>query len=182
MKSTGQPAQSPSPLSASSVRRLLVAATNGPTLFGRAPAGSIGWMLPGFERAMLYRLIAECGLRGEELIGLRASDVQLDVILPYITPGPLACASRQGMMLPIGGAMAAQLGEFLLEKDEQQPLFRINGVDQIERSLGFDVRAAGLEAAGINCASLLAVFTASVTDGMTGGNWAWSDKAVEVRP
>ena len=168
-------------LSIDQIEQLTGAARNGPTLFGRANAGAVAWMLTGPERVMLYRLLTEVGVLAKEVLALTPREFRLNDELPHIALGGIAKPKRRGCLLPLGAALASMLGEFLLEHEDEAPVFWLDSVANIEQALQYDASSAGLVSRRVLLSSLASAFATGLK-AAAGGRQFWSDGAVEVRP
>ncbi|MFT3686360.1 MAG: hypothetical protein QM783_15810 [Phycisphaerales bacterium] len=156
--------------------QLVSAARNGPAYFGRGSDGQIVWMLDGFERGLMYRLIAEVGVLPTEVPTLTGADFWLDGPIPHVLLGSFAAPGRSGMMLPLDGAMKAALAEFLQEHEDGVPLFMLGDARRIGEVIARDASIAGVVGANANAVLLAAEFRTGVKSPLV------SDDAVEVRP
>lgn len=80
-------------------RRLLETARAGPTVLG----------VPGRERALLYRLALETGLRARELASLRVLNLDLAAAPPAVRLDAAASKRRRADVLTLRPALAAEL-------------------------------------------------------------------------
>ena len=97
------------------LRSLLETTRNNPTRFG----------LTGSDRAMLYRLVAETGLRAGEIRSLIPKSFRLDDIPPTIAVAAAYSKRRQEDILPLRPELAADLADFLAGRDPGVPAFII---------------------------------------------------------
>jgi hypothetical protein len=88
-------------LSADEQRALLRAAREGKELLGRNVEGRISWRLPGGDRAMLYQLALETGLRAGELRSLTPRSFSLSDDLSTVTVLAAYSKHRRDDVLPL---------------------------------------------------------------------------------
>ena len=124
------------------LRRLIGAAAAGPERFG----------MGGVERAALYRLAAETGLRAGELRGLRRCDLHLTGDAPTVTVPARIGKNRRAATLPLRPGTAAHLAVLLsgrMPAAAALPVPERREVPKMLRADLADARAAWLaEAAG----------------------------------
>jgi len=113
---------------------LLKAAGAGPPRFG----------VTGRERAWLYRVAAETGLRFKELASLTRASFDLEGERPSVAVGAGVTKNRQGDVLPLRPDTAAALAAFLGPRMPGAPAFRIRPWVQGIKLLGRDLDAAGI--------------------------------------
>jgi integrase len=123
------------PFTVEELRRLLDAARTGPERFG----------IPGDERATLYWLAVETGLRAGELRGLRPDSFALEAQPPIVTVEAAYSKHRREDILPLRPALVEALRPLLARKLPAGPLFRIPA----DRKKAAGMFQADLEAAGI---------------------------------
>ena len=102
-------------LSVEELRRLLDATRNGPDRFG----------MTGPERATLYRVAVETGLRRGELASLTRASFALDGGRPTVTVQAAYSKHRREDVLPIRPDTAADLRDFLACKMPDSPAFAV---------------------------------------------------------
>ena len=102
-------------LSVEELRWLLDATRNGPTRFG----------MTGLERAMLYRVAVETGLRRGELASLTRASFDLDPVHPTVAVEAGYSKHRRRDVLPLRPDTAADLREFLVCKLADAPAFKV---------------------------------------------------------
>ena len=99
--------------------------------------------LTGEQRALLYRLAIETGLRWSELRSLVKSFFDLDSDPPTVTLAAEAEKSRRGAVQAFSGELAADLTPYLalhLPNARAFPMRRVCGAEMLQR----DMRAAGI--------------------------------------
>lgn len=132
------------PLSPTELRRLIQAALKGRTLFGRDRHGVISWQLTGADRAMLYRLAVETGLRAGELRSLTPASFDLSDDLPTVKVLAAYSKHRRDDTLPLLPATASMLGEYLMERDYTKTVFQFPRREELASVLRTDLEAAGI--------------------------------------
>ena len=105
------------PLTADELRLLIEKARSGPTVHG----------VPGLERAMIYRLAAETGLRAGEIKSLQRQSFDLDGSPPTVTVHAGYSKHRREDVLPLRPDTAAVLRQFLAGRLPEAPAFRVPG-------------------------------------------------------
>ena len=126
------------------LRRLIEAAKRGTELFGRDRDGIIAWRMTGGDRAMLYRLAVETGLRVGELRSLTPSSFDLDAEVPTVSVLAAYSKHRRDDTLPLLGSTAAQLGEYMMEMDPTERVFKLPPRQGLAEMLRVDLEAAGI--------------------------------------
>ncbi len=102
-------------LTAEEMRKIIEEAEKGPTLFG----------LTGADRAMLYRLAVETGLRANELRTLRISNLELESDTPSVTVLAANSKRRREDKLPLKLSTARALADHLRGRGPFEPVFTI---------------------------------------------------------
>lgn len=118
------------------IRALLAATETGPERFS----------MPGPERALLYRLALETGLRANELRTLRRLNFQLDTDQAAVTVEARNAKNRRSDTLPLRPDTAAQLREHLRLKMPDAPAFGMAKNWRSAEMLAQDLKGAGVEA------------------------------------
>jgi len=131
-------------LSAEEVRRLLTAAAKEPARYG----------MTGAERALLYRLAAESGLRRGELASLTRASFDLDGAAPTVTLEARDSKRRRRDTLPLRPHMAEALRAHLNGKAPTAPALPVPSRNRTAPMLREDAEAAGLDLAGLDFHSL----------------------------
>ncbi len=121
-------------LSADELRRLLRAALQGCTL----------WEMSGPERAMLYRVAMETGLRAGELASLTRASFKLNGQAPTVTVDAAYSNHRREDILPLRPNLADELRSYLATTMPGAKVFRYKNRFELLRMF-----KAGLAAAGI---------------------------------
>ena len=132
-------------LNENELHRLINAAQNGEELYGRDRDGVIAWRLSGFDRAMLYRLAVETGLRAGEIRSLTPRSFDLDAEIPTVKVLAAYSKHRRDDTLPLRPATAAALNEYLMERELDKPLFSIPRREELASILRVDLAAAGID-------------------------------------
>jgi integrase len=101
--------------------------------------------IPGPERAMLYRLAVESGLRASELRSLTRASFQLDSAEPSVTVAAGYSKRRREDALPLRPETANALRGFLAGKLPNARAFRIPNADALAATLRADLVAAGVK-------------------------------------
>ncbi len=112
------------------IQALLKAAVGGPEYFG----------MEGYERALLYRLTIETGLRASELRSLRVSSFDLEGCV--VTVQAAYCKNRQKAAIPLKRETAELLREFFVGKMPGVKAFRMPGENRLVTMLRKDLDAA----------------------------------------
>jgi len=120
-------------LTVDELRRLLRAAASGPECYG----------MSGPERAMLFRLAVETGLRAAELGSLSRASFDLHGAPPTVTVEAAYSKHRREDVLPLRPDTAAELGAFLAVKSPAAQAFR-PPKGKLARMLRADLEAAGI--------------------------------------
>lgn len=114
------------------LRRLIAAAEAGPVVRG----------MLGAERALLYRLAAESGLRAGELRALTRGSFDLDGLT--VTVEAATAKNRRRDVLPIRAETAAMLGRHLARKAPAAPAFTMPEPTRTAEMIRVDMDAAGI--------------------------------------
>jgi integrase len=129
------PQRSRRPLKLSEARGLLRAAQAGPERFG----------MPGPERALVYALALETGLRAGELKSLRGSDFQLDGPLPTVTVRAAYSKNRREDPLPLRPDTVRTLRSHLADRHPTALAFGLHRVERTAQLVRKDLEAAGFD-------------------------------------
>ena len=122
-------------LSVEEVTSLLKAASDGPDRHG----------MSGPERAMLYRLAVETGLRAGELQSLTTGSFDLDGSEPTVIVDGAYTKNAEPAAIPLRQGTAAALRMFLTGKMPSTRAFNMPKKEQRLRSLKSDLAAAGVQ-------------------------------------
>lgn len=87
--------------------------------------GPESYEMTGPERAMLYRLAVETGLRANELRSLKPTSFDLDTDEPTVTVAAGYSKRRREDVLPLRPLTAKELGAFLSDKFPNTPVFKM---------------------------------------------------------
>lgn len=131
-------------LSKAELQQLIKATRQGKELFGRDRDGVIAWRLSGCDRAMLYQLAVETGLRAGEIRSLTPRSFSLSDNLSTVTVLAAYSKHRRDDTLPLRPSTAAILGEYLLDMDPDKPVFQLPRREEMARVLRVDLGAAGI--------------------------------------
>jgi len=131
-------------LSAEEVRRLLAAAAKEPPRYG----------MTGAERALLYRLAVETGLRRGELASLTRASFDLDGPAPEVRVEARDSKRRKRDTLPLRPDMAEALRAHLNGKAPTAPALAVPSRNRTASMVREDAKAAGLDLAGLDFHSL----------------------------
>ncbi len=131
-------------LTENELRRLIDATKKGAELFGRDRNGIIAWRMTGGDRAMLYRLAVETGLRVGELRSLTPSSFDLEAEVPTVSVLAAYSKHRRDDTLPLLGSTTAQLGEYMMEMDPVKRVFKLPPRLGLAEMLRVDLEAAGI--------------------------------------
>jgi len=121
-------------LTAAEVRRLIEAAADGPGVLG----------MTGPERAMLYRLGVETGLRAGELRSLTAASFDLDGQRPQVTVEAAHSKHRQKDVIELRPNTARDVRAFLARKAPAAPAFALPRSERVVQMFRADLEAAGI--------------------------------------
>ena len=122
-------------LTVDELRRLLKAAEEGDEIR----------RMGGAERAMLYRLSVETGLRAGELRSLTPASFKLDGDAPTVTVAAAYSKRRREDVLPLRTSMVAELHGFLARRLAGTPVFRMPAPEHLSKMFRSDVTAAGID-------------------------------------
>ena len=122
-------------LTVEEVRRLLTKTRGGPARAG----------MSGPERATLYRLAVETGLRRGELASLTRASFSLDGAKPTVAVEAAYSKHRRRDVLPLRSDTAAELQAFMAAKMPAAPAFAMPNRDRTIRAFKKDLKAAGIE-------------------------------------
>ena len=126
------------------LRRLMKAAQAGGELFGHDREGIIAYRLSGADRAMLYRLAVETGLRAGEIRSLTPLSFDLDGDLATVKVLAAYSKHRRDDTLPLLASTAAMLREYLAERELDKPVFQLPRREELASILRVDLEAAGI--------------------------------------
>ena len=118
--------------SVEALQRLVVAAHNGPTIRG----------VPGPERALTYRLVAETGLRADEVRSVTVGSFSLDGSEPAVKIAAENTKNRREALQPFRPALADDLRQHFRGKLPTAPAFKMPGKYDVARVLRQDLEAA----------------------------------------
>jgi len=131
-------------LSENELRRLIDAAKGGAHLLGRVRKGDITWSMTGNDRAMLYRLAVESGLRAGELRSLTPTSFGLDSELPTVSVLAAYSKRRRDDILPLLDSTTKQLREYLKKMEPNERVFKLPPRQGLAEMLRTDLEAAGI--------------------------------------
>jgi len=121
-------------LTVAEVRRLLTRTAKGPDRYG----------MTGSQRAMLYRLAVETGLRAAELGSLTRASFNLDAERPIVTVAAAYSKHRRDDTVPLRHETAATLKTFLGRKGPAAPAFRMPESHSTAKMFAKDREAANI--------------------------------------
>ncbi len=122
-------------LSVEELQRLLDAARKGPERKGRTRDGAPSWSMTGHERAALYLLAMETGLRSGELRSLTRSSFDLRADPPVVTVTAAYSKRRRDDRLVLRAETVAVLRPLLKRREATESVFRMPRPDGVVRSL-----------------------------------------------
>lgn len=131
-------------------------------LLATAEAGPVRRRMTGPERATLYLVAAESGLRVSELASLTRGDFDLDADFPCLTVQAKHAKSRRTDTVPLRRETADHLRTFLADKLPGAKVFPALPVEGAARLLRADLQDAGIDARD-NGAGLLDFHSLRVT-------------------
>jgi len=121
-------------LSVDELRRLLETTARGPVRYG----------MTGSERALLYRLAVETGLRAYELRSLKVNDFDLDADPPTVTIRAAYAKNRRTDTLPLRLETARSLKQFFTDKGPVERAFQVPPNYDTADMFRADLEAAGI--------------------------------------
>ncbi len=113
-------------------------------LFETTPEQDERGGMSGHERAMLYRLAVETGLRQNELRSLTRASFDLEGDPPTVTVEAAYSKHRRDDTLPLRPEVAVVLRDFLRERAPATRAFHVPNRDVMLRAYKHDLRAAGI--------------------------------------
>ena len=126
-------------LAVEELRRLLQTTHNGPDRGGRT------WHITGPERALLYRLAMETGLRSSEIRSLTPESFELDGAEPEVAVEAAYSKRRRQDTQPLKRSLADALRPHLSKLLPGTPVFKMPAKDNVVRlMLRPDLEAAGI--------------------------------------
>ena len=105
------------------------------TVMGRNRQGKVAWHMTGPERAMLYRLAMETGLRSNELRSLSKSSFDLEADPPIVTVAAGYSKRRRNDTLPLRNETAKALRLFLAALTPETKVFKMPSKGNVVRQL-----------------------------------------------
>ena len=115
--------------------RLLAAAENGP----------VNHKVPGHERALIYRLAMETGLRAGEIRSLTVVSFSFAADLPTVHVEPCNCKGKKPADLVLIHSTAQAIQGHLAGKEASCRAFRMPSPQNITKMLRADLERAGIE-------------------------------------
>ena len=100
--------------------------------------------MTGPERAMLYRVAVETGLRAGELRSLKRGSFELDRDPPTVTVVAAYSKHRRKDLIPLKKQTAALLRDFLANKAPRTKAFKVPGSDDTAEMLRADLEESGI--------------------------------------
>ena len=128
------PSRERRPLEVGEMQRLLEATKRASERFG----------MTGPERAMLYRVAVETGLRAGELRSLKRGSFELDRDPPTVTVVAAYSKHRRKDLIPLKKQTAALLRDFLANKAPRTKAFKVPGSDDTAEMLRTNLEDAGI--------------------------------------
>ncbi len=126
--------------------RLIEVTWNSEPRQGRTRDGDIAWHMTGPERAMLYMLATETGLRSSELRSLTLESFVLDGQYPTVTVAAAYSKHRRKDVQPVRPMTARQLAEVFKDKQPNELVFRMPRRESVVELLYKpDLKAAGID-------------------------------------
>lgn len=117
-------------------------------LIEAARKGPVRYSMPGPERALLYRLALETGLRASELRSLTKASFNLDAAPPTVTVKAAHSKHRREDTLPLRPGLVRELRVYLALKKPENRLFNAPGSPKTtwrtSRMMKADLETAGI--------------------------------------
>jgi len=113
------------------------------TLLAFTETSGVSYGLSGPQRAIVYRIACETGLRSNEIRSLKVSDFDLEN--GYVTLSGQHTKNGQDASLPLKPATAEKLKAFFGSKLPQAPAFKLCYKTNMARMLRKDIQDAGIE-------------------------------------
>ncbi len=130
-------------LAVDELRRLLDAAERGTVGDDGKPAGPVDrFGIGGPDRAMLYRVAVETGLRAGELRSLTRASFNLDADTPTVTVAAAYSKRRRDDTLPLRADTVKLLRVYLVNKAPAAPALAMPSRERLAMMLKADLRAA----------------------------------------
>lgn len=129
------------------LRRLISAAQRGPTFSwggGRGPKADRPFSISGKERALLYRVAAETGLRVAELRSLTRANFEVDSLPHRVTIDAGSAKNMKAASIGLRQDTALLLREHLQRKAPAAAAFNVPPSDRTAKMLRIDAEAAGV--------------------------------------
>ena len=121
-------------LAADEVVQLLAVTQQGPVRSG----------MPGPQRALLYLVAIETGLRAAELRSLRGSSFDLRAIVPVVVVAAAYSKRRRMDTVPLRPATATVLERHVADRGPEAPAFDMPKLDHVVDMLKADLEDAGI--------------------------------------
>src|SRR5262249_41995256 len=113
-------------------------------LLNKTRSGPARKGMTGTERAMLYRLAVETGLRAGELRSLTRQSFDLDSEQPTVTVAAECSKRRREDTLPLRPELVTELRSFLASLVPSAPVFHLPIKSKIVLMFRADLKAAGI--------------------------------------
>lgn len=126
-------------------QRRALTAEEARALLGAAEAGPVVWGVAGPDRAMVYRMALETGLRANEIATLTRSAFDLDATQPAVTVEARHAKNRKAATLPLNPSLAVALRVYLQGKLPGALAFNLAGSNHTAEMIRADLKAAGVE-------------------------------------
>jgi len=114
------------------------------TLIETVAKGPERYGLPGTERALMYRLAAETGLRAAEIRSLKPSSFKLDSNPPVVVVDAAYSKRRRQDELPLRSGLVPAIRAHLSLKTPDARVFGFKSSDKTARMIRADLKAAGI--------------------------------------
>ncbi len=124
------------------LRLLIDVTTTAPDREGRDRAGDVRWHMTGAERALLYRLAVETGLRSGELRSLTRASFRLAAVPPVVELKARDEKNRKGSVIRLKPSTAKALGAYLARKAPAAPAFDMPPSDETADMIRADLALA----------------------------------------
>ncbi|QQE12723.1 tyrosine-type recombinase/integrase [Planctomycetota bacterium] len=132
-------------LSVKEMQKLLDATLHSKTRRGRMVGGRPSWEMTGLERAILYRLAMETGIRSSELRSLTKNSIVFDEGEAYVVVDAAYSKRKREDRQPLKPESDDLLRQFLTTRLDDEPLFNMPPKNNVAKLIFKpDIEAAGI--------------------------------------